>query len=516
MRESTLLVVGRDDALLETIEGLVDEVDGLGFDVVEGLDQAYRYSDWDRVALVMLHHPKGGGAISGGVRLLRMIAAARRPIATLILADDLDEAARVELIQLGAADVLPGPFDLKRLSYLTDTLTLRARPAVVTPARANPEEEIPRDREPTSSAMVQARRVAGMDATVLVGGEPGAGKSRLARTIHEFSDRRGGPFVVVPCRDLEPEEFEEEGPIAAHCPGGRDRFHSRLVEASGGTLVLDGVEMLPPIGQAALLRWIEEGVRDSATLAPPVRRPDRPRLIALATAPLARAATEGRFRSDLFYRLNVIGIQLGPLRDRRDEVAGLAGEILAELSGRPVVLAADAASALASHDWPGNVSELRDLLSEALAPGGPGEDVRRRGVTFRRSHLPARFLAPQGGDALAARPMSRSAESVTLAQTKRDAEFARITQALEKHNQNRLRTASELGISRMTLYKKLYKYGIIDPGPREAGRSTFAGGGRGGVALVPAPTNGPRLSGPRSSGRTDGSGTAESSGSGVG
>lgn len=452
MNEPTILLISKDDTLTETIEGLATEIGHLRVMTVPGLDEAYAYDDWNRAALLLIHHHPGD-SVHGVARLFRMLAAAKRPVATLILGDHLDEQAEADLIRRGAADCLGLPLDGERLGYLMEVLTLRVRqPGCVRPATHEGEPAIMwADTDPLVS---QGRRVAGQDATILIRGEEGTGKSRLARIIHDVSPRSKGPFVTLRCAIITPEGFEADlaDPELGEMPEPSS-LSRRLAESREGTVVLDDVDALSPPAQIALLRWIEEGGRAASARGHAWAR--RPRIIATTRVDLADEVASGRFRSDLFFRLNVIGLELPPLRQRRSEIASIALKLSSELAGRSVNLTPEAVAAVESYSWPGNVRELRDALRSAVMAGGGGP--------VGQEHLPEVVTTAVGW----APPRRELAEAVdmasTLAQTKRDAEFVRITQALQKNGNNRLRTASELGISRMTLYKKLYKYGIIEP-----------------------------------------------------
>ena len=448
MNEPAVLLIGKDAALATTVEGLAREVGALEVAVVGGLDEAYAYDGWDRVALVLIPH-RCGDSVNGVARLFRMLAAAKRPVATLILGGELDEETEADLIRRGAADCLGQPLDRDRLAYLIETLTLRARQ----PGAARPlmHEGDPAAMWDDSDPLVtQGRRVAAQDATILIRGEEGTGKTRLARIIHDLSPRRKGPFVTLRCTSVASEGFDEVLPDPD--PDSPPALRGKLSEAREGTLVLDDVDALNAPAQIALLGWIEESTRGSSARGR--AWPRRPRIVATTRVDLAEEVALGRFRSDLFFRLNVIGLELPPLRQRRSEIVAIAPNLLSELAGRSVILSAEAAAAMESYSWPGNIRELREALHSAAAAAGPGP--------IGQEHLPEAVTTAVGWST----PRREAAEAVdataTLAQTKRDAEFIRITQALQKNGNNRLRTASELGISRMTLYKKLYKYGIIE------------------------------------------------------
>jgi DNA-binding NtrC family response regulator len=450
MIHPTVLLIGTDTGQKGEVANLVRRMGTVKLAAVEDLDRAYAYPDWDQVALVLIHH-EGRVSTNGIVRLLRMLAATRRPVATLVLGEGLDEATEAHLLRRGAAHCLLAPFDLNRLAYLVEVLTLHAR-QVGGPSRAG---EGPRDWDESDPLVAQARTVASQDATVLIRGETGTGKSRLARIIHDLSPRRAGGFVVLRCGSLTPEAFEDASNPGREVPG--PSAAAKLAEAREGTLVLDDVDALSPTAQVALLHWIEEGARES--FGRPGARQATPRIIATTRLPLGDEVGSGRFRSGLFFRLNVIGWELLPLRLRRVEIVSLARNSLAELAGRSVMLSPEAIAALEAHSWPGNIRELRQAMEAALASDSAA------GSTVGRGAL------PEAVQAAAARPTADrddgEVESTTLAETKREAEFHRITQALQKNGNNRLRTANELGISRMTLYKKLYKYGIIEPTGQE-------------------------------------------------
>lgn len=450
MNEPAVLLISQDAAWIKMAEGLIREVGSLGVAVVGGLDKAYAFQGWDRVALVLVQQGRSEPT-SGVARLFRMLAASRRPIATVVLGEELDEEAELELLRRGAADCLSTPYDLDRLFYLIETLTLRARqPGIArSPAEAGESVGIWDDSDPL---IAQARRIAAQDATVLIRGETGTGKSRLARIIHELSPRKRGPLVTLRCGALTSEGFEEElfgGPEGP----GRSSAVGKLESAREGTLVLDDIEALSPTAQVALLRWVEDGSRESSGRLR--GRPNRPRIVATTRIALGDSVAAGNFRSDLFFRLNVIGLELPPLRQRRVEIVSIGLGLLTELSGRSVSLSPESIAAIEAHSWPGNVRELRDVLDAAATEGRE---------VIELEHMPE-AVRLAGGRAPARREMA-SAEgdgTATLAEAKREAEFHRITQALQRNANNRLRTASELGISRMTLYKKLYKYGIIEP-----------------------------------------------------
>jgi transcriptional regulator with PAS, ATPase and Fis domain len=277
-------------------------------------------------------------------------------------------------------------------------------------------------------------------------GETGTGKTRLARSIHELSPRRADPFVVVNCGALAANLIESE--MFGHVKGAftgadRDRI-GKFTDARDGTLVLDEIDSLPLSSQAKLLRAVEERVFEP--VGSNKSQPMRARLIAASNRQLDKEVEAGRFRSDLYYRLNVVQFYLPPLRERRSEISNLIAGFITEFTarnGRPAQgFAEEALHAIEAYDWPGNIRELRNVIERAVALC-PGGEIRLRDL-------------PEAIGRAAARSTSTCSAAV-----KDPASAARIVEALEKHGNNRLRAAVELGISRMTLYKKLHAFGLF-------------------------------------------------------
>jgi two-component system response regulator HydG len=475
MLESIMLVISDDPSLIASVDELSGSIEGLKLETLDGIEPAHTYGSWDRVALVLIHL-RGSGADAEVARLLRTIAGTRRPVATLVVADQLDADQELSLLRLGVADYLRRPLDLARLAHLAEVLTVRARDASRSAStelarRSELDSTGPRLVEPGEAddpIMGLVRRVAHQETTILLGGETGTGKTRLARRIHELSNRRAEPFVVINCGSMTASQIEGEmfGNARGSFEGSRRDRPGKFAEVGRGTLFLDEIDALPLSLQPRLLRAVEDRVfeTDGANKQVPVRA----RLIAASNRDLEQEVEAGQFRSDLYYRLNVIGLNLLPLRERRALIPSLAWTFLAEasaLDGGAVDSISEAAlQAFEDYDWPGNIRELKNTIERAvaLAPGRqiqlddlPDAITRRDLAAIKRG-----FFRPAG------LPLPLGANS-TLAEIKRDAELARITEALEKHSNNRLRAASELGISRMTLYKKLYKYGLMNPSPAE-------------------------------------------------
>jgi DNA-binding NtrC family response regulator len=292
-----------------------------------------------------------------------------------------------------------------------------------------------------------ARKVAAAATTVLIVGESGCGKDQLARWMHEHSPRRDAPFLKIDCASLPAELVESElfGHERGAFTGAVERKLGRLEMARGGTIALDEVAALAPSVQAKLLRVLEERKFERLGGSETLRMDAR--LVALTNADLRQAVAVGRFREDLYFRLNVVTIAVPPLRARPADIPALAAHFLARLGplhGRPgTALAPDAEKALLSYPWPGNVRELKNALERALLLG--------KGKTVALQDLPEGVRPGAGRDASGGMP--------SLADLERDA----IRATLEATRFNRTRAAEILGINRKTLLEKRKKYKLDGP-----------------------------------------------------
>ncbi|HVT30432.1 MAG TPA: sigma-54 dependent transcriptional regulator [Lacipirellulaceae bacterium] len=294
--------------------------------------------------------------------------------------------------------------------------------------------------------------VADTRATLLVTGESGTGKSMIARAIHRRSSRSKGPFVEVACGALPETLLESElfGHVAGAFTGSVGEKMGKFLQADGGTIFLDEIGTASPAMQVKLLRVLQElkfeQVGGTKTFEVDVR-------VVLATnEDLSRAVAEGRFRQDLYYRVNVINIELPPLRSRVSDIPVLAENFLEQVredSRRDVTgFAEDAMATLERYHWPGNVRELQNVVERAVLLGkGPVITVADLPVEVRGSGAVA-FTSPAGHK--------------TLKEALEGPERQIIRDVLEANGWNRNATADQLGINRTTLYKKMKRLGLED------------------------------------------------------
>jgi DNA-binding NtrC family response regulator len=449
MPKPTALLVSQDNSVIAAVQGACASLHHLDLDVRRKLAPACRRVRQEDVVMVLAHLPAVGGEV-GSARLLGAIAEASRPCPTLMLVDRYSEPQAEALIRAGAAGCLALPDDLETAVRLAGVLTSRACAPTARPGLSAEGNET--DAAP--EVMAQLRRVAPQDTTLLFTGETGTGKTRLARLVHKLSPRRDQPFLVLDCGSLSASLIESE--LFGHVKGaftGADRDRAgKLVAAGRGTLLLDEINSLPLALQAKLLRALDERMFEPVGSNKP--QPLQARLIAASNAPLEHEVAEGRFRQDLYFRLSVVGFYLPPLRERRGRIVPLAKRFLAELAvqNRPDVvgITAEALGALELYDWPGNVRELRNVIERAVALC-PQEEV---GL----NDLPDLVRRP---DTRPPEPPPGPSPLFTLHDSMRQTEIQRIREALAKHQNNRLRAAAELGISRKGLYKKLHKYDLL-------------------------------------------------------
>jgi DNA-binding NtrC family response regulator len=383
-----------------------------------------------------------------GLELLEK-ARARDPHCVVLVATAYGAVdSAVAAMRAGAADFLGKPVDVERLSFvLQRELERRELRREAEGLRARLRERRSLGRVVGSSPAMQRvvdviLQVAGTQASILITGESGTGKELIASAIHEHSPRSGGPFVTMNCSALtgpllETELFGQQDGLRAHREG-------RLEQAHGGTLFLDEIGAISSAVQARLLRFLQAGALERVGGANAVRADVR--IIAATQEDLPEAVRLGRFRDDLFYRLNVVQIELPPLRTRAGDVPILAMRFLAkfaERNARPITGIEDAALELITrYAWPGNVRELENAIERAVVVC-PAERIRPQ-------DLPPAVQNASPVVATGAPPIPGS----TLAELERYA----ILRTLEAAGGSTSRAAEQLGISPRKIQYKLHEY----------------------------------------------------------
>lgn len=356
----------------------------------------------------------------------------------------------VEAMRAGAYDYLVKPFALDQLRALLaracELQGLRRENAALRQMLGEEAHVLHSESAEMQRALQTAERAAASDATVLLTGESGTGKNVLAKAIHQWSPRAGEPFVTIQCTTLAENLVESElfGHVKGAFTGAWKDKPGRLEAARDGTVFLDEIGELPVGAQAKLLRVIEERVFERVGGQETMRVDAR--VVAATNRDLEKEVQEQRFRQDLYFRLNVIGIRLPPLRERMPDLPALTSQLLMGLSAKHrrarLILNQEAARALAAYHWPGNIRELVNVLERAV--------VLARDETIGVDDLPDHVLAPE--DRLRPSSPSRgdSLEDVERVYIERVlAECSTLDEA-----------AARLGINATTLWRKRKRYGI--------------------------------------------------------
>ena len=450
MRHQGTVLVVDDEANMRRVLGAL--LKRRGYSVVDAAD--------GEAALEVLAREKVNAVISDlkmpRMNGLELLEAARRRHARLpviLLTAYGTVGSAVEALKCGAFDFLTKPFDPEEVQQVVDK-AVRTHKLQEAEASFDPDDDPEALLLGNSPALLEVKRlisrVAPTPATVLITGESGTGKELVARPLHLKSERPSGPFIKINCAAIPEGLLESElfGHEKGAFTGAASRKPGRFELADGGTLFLDEIGEMPLSAQPKLLRAIQEGrfyhVGGTVTIAVDVR------LVAASNRDLDREVREGRFREDLFYRLNVVPLRLPPLRERRSDIAALVAcfsERAARRLDRPVLPFAEAAlRALRQHAWPGNIRELENVVERAV--------LLCEGAEIGADDLPEGFAttACEEDESASLKDRVRSATR----QIGREA----ILEALARTGGNVTQAARELGLSRRGLQLKMRELGI--------------------------------------------------------
>ena len=364
----------------------------------------------------------------------------------------------VRAIKMGAFDFVEKPLSLEKTALVVrNALRQRRLEAENRALRAKVDARHTMVGE--SYAMAKLREQVAMAAPtngrVLIFGENGTGKELVARNIHQLSRRRAGPFVEVNCAAIPEELIESElfGHVRGAFTGAVADRRGKFEAAHGGTIFLDEIADMSLKTQAKVLRVLQEQVMEAVGASSRIRVDAR--VLAATNKDLTAEIRAGRFREDLYFRLNVVPIFVPPLRDRQEDIQLLAEHFMAmlarEYGRRPKTFEADAVIALRQYVWPGNVRELHNVV-ERLMIMVPGDRISSRELSFLDQGL------TPGSDVPAAAPRPAVAEPLHEARDRFERDY--IRRALSVQQGNISRTADLLGIERSNLYRKMRGFGI--------------------------------------------------------
>jgi DNA-binding NtrC family response regulator len=387
-----------------------------------------------------------------GIRLFRQALEIDPNLVGVIMTGQGSIPTAVEAMKAGAFDYILKPFRLQQvLPVLGRAMEVRRLRLENVRLRRHVERltfESPRYQLVGNSPALQkvlrlVEKVAPTDATVLIRGPSGVGKELIARALHRNSARREKPLVTVNCATLQESLLESE--LFGHEKGaftGADRPKAGLFEvAEGGTLFIDEVAEMTPALQAKLLRVLEDG--HYRRVGGTQERRASVRVVAATNKPLEDEQKAGRFREDLFFRLNVITVHLPPLRERREDVPLLVEHFLRsrQVGKAPLTVSPEAMAALTAYDWPGNIRELANVIERA--------QILAEGDVLTPDDLPENLTAAASRPAPAAPPSPDDLDGV---------EGRHVRDVLERMGGNKVRAARALGVSRRTLYRLIERH----------------------------------------------------------
>ncbi|HEX8091295.1 MAG TPA: sigma-54 dependent transcriptional regulator [Blastocatellia bacterium] len=447
---SIKLLIAEDEKNLGLV--LQKELSRMGHQVTlvhdaESAIRTARETDFD-VALLDVMMPG-----RSGLEVLRELRQQEQPPEVLMMTGHATVETALQAMKLGAYDYLTKPCQLRELEAILNKAHEKRqlrRENLILQSRLTYKEKAP-DIIIRSQKMMEimslVRKVASSNAMVLVTGESGTGKELIANTVHRFSQRFGGPFIDISCAAIQETLLESElfGYEAGAFTGARKRKLGLLELAHGGTLFLDEIGEMSLTLQSKLLRVLETQsfYRVGGTKKVEVDV----RFIAATNRELGSYVAEGKFRSDLLFRINNFTINLPPLRDRPEDIPSLADHFLARVSGgNHMRMSDEAMQVLKEYQWPGNVRELRNVIERAVILASDNQILPEDLPLELRTHRAAGLAVQEGEDT----------NSGSLDELRRK----QILTVLEQTGWHQGRASEILGISPSTLYRQLKSYGL--------------------------------------------------------
>ncbi len=453
MKKATILVIDDEEVMRDSCRQVLTrqghEVKTAG-DGAVGLVALAEHA----IDLVMLDLKMPG---LGGMDVLDRIKQAAPETVVIVITGHATIAAAVEAIKLGAYDLLPKPFTpdellaivnraLERRRLVTENFSLRGE------LQGLRDNEFVLGPSPAMRGILNIiSKVAPTDSTVLITGESGTGKELIAQAVHRSSPRKDGPFIAVDCGSVVPTLFESElfGHVKGAFTDAIANKRGKLEMAEGGTVFFDEIGNIGPESQAKLLRALQERefcrVGDTRSISFDAR------IVAATNQDLRKAVEARTFRDDLYYRINVVNLDLPPLRERKEDIPLLVAHFLKEYNRRrkrSVGSVSEAAMRLLlDYSWPGNIRELENVIERAV--------ILCDGKTIEPWDFP--FTS--------ARTRTAEAADAPAEGTLEDIEKAHIKRVLRQVGGHRSRAAQALGVDRKTLRAKIRRYGIEAPDP---------------------------------------------------
>ncbi|HEX6604630.1 MAG TPA: sigma-54 dependent transcriptional regulator [Sphingomicrobium sp.] len=448
-----VLVVDDEADIRELVSGVLED-EGYAVRTAGDSGTALDAVEDRRPSMVLLDVWLQGSRLDG-LQLLQEIKRRDPTIPVLMISGHGNLDTAVAAVREGAVDFIEKPFEAERLIYLVDraTETERLRRENETLRRqVGQEDQLHGSSVAINTVRATLKRVSPTGSRVLITGPAGVGKEIAARMIHQWSQRARAPFVVLPAAMMSPDRVEEElfGSEAEGIvrPG-------LLEHAHGGTLFLDEIADMPATTQAKILRVLTDQSYHRVGGQRPVKVDVR--VLSATSRNLSDEIAAGRFREDLFYRLNVVPVRLPPLRERREDIPELVSHFLARFAvdrRMPTPSISDEAmAALQAHDWPGNIRQLRNIIERTMILA-PGDRVSCIEVDL----LPPEILDNQGSVGSSSTTMAIMGSPLREARESFEREYLKIQ--IRRFSGNISRTASFIGMERSALHRKLKALGI--------------------------------------------------------
>jgi two-component system nitrogen regulation response regulator NtrX len=452
------VLVVDDEADIRELVGGVLEDEGYAVRVAANSTEALEAIESRRPSLVLLDVWLQGSRLDG-LQLLEQIKARDPSLPVLMISGHGNLDTAVAAIREGAVDFIEKPFEASRLLHLvgraTETDRLRRENAHLK-ERAGTEDQLNGASVAINTVRATLKRVAPTGSRVLITGPAGVGKEIAARTIHNWSTRAGSPFITVAAARMDPVRVEEEL-FGSEADGvARPGF---LEQAHGGTLFLDEIADMPLTTQGKILRVLTDQSFTRVGGQRPVKVDVR--VLSATSRNLSEEIAAGRFREDLYYRLNVVPVRIPPLRERREDIPEIANHYLARFAADrrmpPPALSDEALAALQAHDWPGNVRQLRNIIERTVIMA-PTDRLARIDVDL----LPAEVLDHGGSGGPSSATLSIMGSPLREARESFEREYLRVQ--IRRFSGNISRTASFIGMERSALHRKLKALGLGDKG----------------------------------------------------
>ena len=450
-----VLVVDDEADIRELVSGVLEDE---GYAVRTAADSTASLDAIEerRPSMVLLDVWLQGSRLDG-LQLLQEIKRRDPTLPVLIISGHGNLDTAVAAVREGAVDFIEKPFEAERLIYLvgraTDTDRLRRENADLR-QQVGHEDQLQGSSVPINTVRATLKRVAPTGSRVLISGPAGVGKEIAARMIHQWSPRASAPFIVLSAAMMSPDRVEEEL-FGSETDGvGRPGL---LEHAHGGTLFLDEISDMPLTTQGKILRVLTDQSYHRVGGQRPVKVDVR--VLSATSRNLQDEIAAGRFREDLYYRLNVVPVRLPSLRERREDIPELVNHFLARFAAERRMaspsISEEAVAALQAHDWPGNVRQLRNIMERTVILA-PGDRVSCIEVDL----LPPEILDNQSAIGGSTTAMSIMGSPLREARESFEREYLKIQ--IRRFSGNISRTASFIGMERSALHRKLKALGIGD------------------------------------------------------